>query len=587
MEMLEMLVLILQVAVLLGAIFIGIRLGGMAIGYAGGFGVVVLCLFLGMKPGAIPWDVILIIMSVIAAIAAMQLAGGLDYMVQVAEKILRKNPKYINYLAPTVTYFLTFLAGTGHTAFSMIPVIVEVAKEQNIKPSAPLSIAVVSSQIAITASPVSAAVVYMTGVLEPLGWSYPTLLLVWLITTFSACMLTAFVVSKFFPLDLSKDPVYQERLKAGLVKSANGAAHIELKKGAKLSVGIFLVGVLCVVIYATSISDVVRKPMLDSVSKNIPVYVDKELDSIKKEATSLLAFKDSEQAKLEKQNLIAPLESLKKTYLDSIPAIKANPNEVQNLQNAFATAKSEIDSIAKNEQNEKAIALIESKLDSLSNELDSILPDFVAKDGMLANLSAMVKNYIDPVRLPRDGAIMSFMLMIATLIVIFCKVETGKLLDASTFKAGMTACVCVLGVAWLGNTFVDGYREEIGELAGKLVNPKEGGYPALLAVALFFASMLLYSQAATARAIMPVVIAALGISATNADSAYILVASFAAVSALFVLPTYPTLLGAVQMDDTGSTRIGKFVFNHSFILPGIIAIVFAVALGFVVAPMFA
>lgn len=578
----EMLVLILQVAVLLGAIFIGIRLGGMAIGYAGGFGVVVLCLFLGMKPGAIPWDVILIIMSVIAAIAAMQLAGGLDYMVQVAEKILRKNPKYINYLAPTVTYFLTFLAGTGHTAFSMIPVIVEVAKEQNIKPSAPLSIAVVSSQIAITASPVSAAVVYMTGVLEPLGWSYPTLLLVWLITTFSACMLTAFVVSKFFPLDLSKDPVYQERLKAGLVKPTSGAAHIELKKGAKLSVGIFLAGVLCVVIYATSISDVVRKPMLDSVSKNIPVYVDIELDSIKNEATSLLAFKDSEQLKLEKQNLVAPLESLKKAYVDSIPAIKANPSDTQSLQNAFVTAKGEINAITKNEQNQKALELIETKLDSLSGELNTILPDFAAKDGMLANLSAIVKSYIDPVRLPRDGAIMSFMLMIATLIVIFCKVETGKLLDASTFKAGMTACVCVLGVAWLGNTFVDGYKAEIGDLAGKLV----GDYPALLAVALFFASMLLYSQAATAKAIMPVVIAALGITATNADSAYILVASFAAVSALFVLPTYPTLLGAVQMDDTGSTRIGKFVFNHSFILPGIIAIVFAVALGFAIAPLF-
>lgn len=259
----EIILLVLQVAVLLGAIFLGIRLGGMAIGYAGGFGVVVLCLVLGMKPGDIPWDVILIIMSVIAAIAAMQLAGGLDYMVQVAEKILRKNPKYINYLAPTVTYFLTFLAGTGHTAFSMIPVIVEVAKEQNIKPSAPLSIAVVASQIAITASPVSAAVVYMSGALEPFGWSYPTLLLVWLITTFSACMLTALVVSKFFPLDLSKDPVYQERLKAGLVKPSMGAQHIELKKGAKLSVAIFLIGVLCVVIYATSISDVVRKPFLD------------------------------------------------------------------------------------------------------------------------------------------------------------------------------------------------------------------------------------------------------------------------------------------------------------------------------------
>ncbi|MDY5184677.1 MAG: anaerobic C4-dicarboxylate transporter [Helicobacter trogontum] len=579
----EILVLILQVAVLLGAIFIGIRLGGMAIGYAGGFGVVVLCLLLGMKPGAIPWDVILIIMSVIAAIAAMQLAGGLDYMVQVAEKILRKNPKYINYLAPTVTYFLTFLAGTGHTAFSMIPVIVEVAKEQNVKPSAPLSIAVVSSQIAITASPVSAAVVYMTGVLEPLGWSYPTLLLVWLITTFSACMLTAFVVSKFFPLDLSKDPVYQERLKAELVKPTNGAAHIELRKGAKLSVGIFLAGVLCVVVYATSISDVVRQPMLNFVSKNIPVHVDKELDLITRDANNLLAIKDVEQLKAEKQNLATPLEMVKKVYIDSIPAIKANPNEIQKLQSAFTTAKVEIESIAKNEQNKKAIELIESRLDSLSKNLVSILPDFAKKDGVLADLSVMVKSYIDPVRLPRDGAIMSFMLMIATLIVIFCKVETGKLLDASTFKAGMTACVCVLGVAWLGNTFVDGYKEEIGNLAGKLV----GDYPALLAVALFFASMLLYSQAATAKAIMPVVIAALGINATNADSAYILVASFAAVSALFVLPTYPTLLGAVQMDDTGSTRIGKFVFNHSFILPGIIAVAFAVALGFIVVPMFA
>lgn len=581
----ETLLIILQVAVLLGAIFMGIRLGGMAIGYAGGFGVVVLCLVLGMKPGAVPWDVILIIMSVIAAIAAMQLAGGLDYMVQVAERILRKNPKYINYLAPTVTYFLTFLAGTGHTAFSMIPVIVEVAKEQNIKPSAPLSIAVVASQIAITASPVSAAVVYMTGVLEPLGWSYPTLLLVWLITTYAACMLTAFVVSKFFPLDLSKDPVYQERLKAGLVKPSAGAQHIELKKGAKLSVGIFLAGVLCVVIYATSISDVVRKPMLDYVSQNIPVYVDKELDSIKSAALAKLDIKDKTQAAQAKEQIAKPLDSIKEAYLKAQGAIKANPKgtEAQSLEAVVAQAHSELSALPSSE----AQKLAESKLGELHKNLDSILTGFAEKDGTLASLSSMVKSYIDPVRLPRDGAIMSFMLLIATFIVIFCKVESGKLLEASTFKAGMTACVCVLGVAWLGNTFVDGYKAEIGELAGKLVNPEAGGYPALLAVALFFASMLLYSQAATAKAIMPVVIGALGITAANADSAYIIVASFAAVSALFVLPTYPTLLGAVQMDDTGSTRIGKFVFNHSFILPGIIAIVIAVALGFIIAPLFA
>ncbi|OOP93687.1 anaerobic C4-dicarboxylate transporter family protein, partial [Helicobacter pylori] len=104
---------------------------------------------------------------VISAISAMQKAGGLDYLVKIAEKILRKHPKQINYLAPSVAYFLTILAGTGHTVFSLIPVIVEVSQSQNIKPKAPLSLAVVSSQVAITASPVSAAVVFMSGILEP------------------------------------------------------------------------------------------------------------------------------------------------------------------------------------------------------------------------------------------------------------------------------------------------------------------------------------------------------------------------------------------------------------------------------------
>ena len=442
----EMIMLILQIIVLLGAIFVGIRLGGIGIGYADGIGVVILGLCLGMKPGTIPWDVILIIMSVIAAISAMQLAGGLDYLVQIAERILRSNPKYINYLAPTVTYFLTILAGTGHTAFSMIPVIVEVAKEQNIKPSAPLSIAVVSSQIAITASPVSAAVVYTSGVLEPLGWSYPVLLGIWIPTTFIGCMLTAFVITLFTDLDLSKDPVYQERLAQGLVQAPIGSQNMELKKGAKLSVGIFIIGVLCVVLYATAISKVGGKPVL-----------------------------------------------------------------------------------------------------------------------------------IENVIVPRDAAIMSFMLGVATFITIFCKIEVGKVADTSVFKSGMVACVCVLGVAWLGNTFVGGYTEEIKTLAGDWVK----AVPSLLAVIFFFAAMLLYSQAATAKAITPVVIAALGISAANPGDAYMLVASFAAVSALFVLPTYPTLLGAVQMDDTGSTRLGKYVFNHAFLIPGVLAIAFSVAFGFI------
>lgn len=441
--------LILQIIVLLGAIFLGVRLGGIGIGYAGGAGVLVLGLILGMKPGNIPWDVILIIASVIAAISAMQLAGGLDYLVQIAERILRSNPKYINYLAPVVTYVLTIFAGTGHTAFSMIPVIVEVAKEQKIRPCCPLSIAVVASQIAITASPVSAAVIYMSGVLEPFGWSYPALIGIWLVTTFAGCMLTAFVMTKIQNMDLDSDPVYKERLAKGLVKIGQGAAHTELKPFAKRSVGIFLIGVLFVVLYASAIS----------------------------------------------------------------PAI----------------------------------------------------------------------GLISPVIVPRDAAIMSLMLLVATLITICCKVDISDIAsESSVFKSGMVACVCVLGVAWLGDTFVSDHTAEIKTFAADTVV----AYPALLAVVFFFAAMLLYSQAATAKAITPAIVAALGITAANPGDSGMLVASFAAVSALFVLPTYPTLLGAVQMDDTGTTRIGKWVFNHAFFIPGVLAIVFSVALGFLAISIF-
>lgn len=442
------LMVILQIIVLLGAIYIGVRLGGIGIGYAGGAGVLVLGLCLGMEPGSIPWDVILIIASVIAAISAMQLAGGLDYLVQIAERILRSNPKYINYLAPIVTYVLTIFAGTGHTAFSMIPVIVEVAKGQKIRPVVPLSIAVVSSQIAITASPVSAAVIYMSGVLEGFGWSYPALLGIWIVTTFIGCMLTSFVMTLCSNMNLDSDPVYKDRLAKGLVKAVSDETKTQLKPYAKRSVLIFLIGVVCVVLYASAIS----------------------------------------------------------------PAV----------------------------------------------------------------------GLIKPVVVPRDAAIMSLMLLVGTLITVLCKIEIGKIADCSVFKSGMVACVCVLGVAWLGDTFVSGHINEIKTLAASTVT----AYPALLAVVFFIAAMLLYSQAATAKAITPAIVAALGITAANPGDSYMLVACFAAVSALFVLPTYPTLLGAVQMDDTGTTRIGKWVFNHAFFMPGLLAIVFSVALGFVAAKMF-
>ncbi|PKG79089.1 C4-dicarboxylate ABC transporter [Shewanella sp. Actino-trap-3] len=425
--------IILEIIIVLGSIYLGARMGSMGIGFAGGLGVLILTMGLGLTPGTIPIGVILIIMSVITAIAAMQVSGGMDYLVSLAEKLLRKHPKQITFLAPVVTYFMTLFAGTGHTAFSTLPVIAEVAKEQGIRPSRPLSIAVVASQVAITASPISAAVVFFSGILEPFGVDYLVLLAICIPSTFIACMVGA-VVANLMGKPLAEDPVYQDRLAKGLIKKRD-ATHLNIKTGAKRSVMIFLTAIAAVMIYATAISE---------------------------------------------------------------------------------------------------------------------------KVGLI----------VDPV-LPRNAAIMVIMLTAAAAITIFCKLDASEISDAATFKSGMSACVCVLGVAWLGDTFVSNHINEIKDLAGTLLQSQ----PWLLSVTLFFASMLLYSQGATTKALMPAALA-IGVSPLTA------IASFAAVSALFVLPTYPTLLAAVEMDNTGSTRIGKAVFNHPFLIPGVVTIATSVLLAF-------
>ena len=171
--------------------------------------------------------------------------------------------------------------------------------------------------------------------------------------------------------------------------------------------------------------------------------------------------------------------------------------------------------------------------------------------------------------LPRNEAIMSIMLTAATVIVLACKLDAATILNTPVFKSGMSASVCVLGVAWLGTTIINHYIDDIKAASGSLLTTM----PWMLAIVLFFAAALLYSQAATAKAIMPAALA-VGVSPITA------IASFAATSALFVLPTYPTLLAAVEMDDTGTTRIGKYVFNHSFIIPGTLCIALSVAFGF-------
>ncbi|HIW96587.1 MAG TPA: C4-dicarboxylate ABC transporter, partial [Candidatus Corynebacterium gallistercoris] len=217
--------LVLHLIILFGAIILGARKGSIGIGMAGGLGVLLLGLTgINVDREQIPWDVIGIIMAVIAAIAAMQRVGGMDYLVYLAEKLLRSNPKRVTFYAPVVTYLMTLLAGTGHTAFSTLPVISEVAKEGGVRPSRPLSAAVVMSQVAITASPISAAVVLMADLLAPEGVDYLKILAVIIPATALAIIPTA-LVANMLGKPLDQDPVYQKRLEEGLVSHPDHSGY--------------------------------------------------------------------------------------------------------------------------------------------------------------------------------------------------------------------------------------------------------------------------------------------------------------------------------------------------------------------------
>ena len=173
--------MLIQLAFVLIAIIIGARLGGIGLGVLGGLGLAVLTFVFGLEPTSPPIDVMLMIVAVIAAASCMQAAGGLDLMVKWAEKLLRKNPSKITILSPLVTYVFTFIAGTGHVAYSVLPVIAEVATETKIRPERPLGIAVIASQQAITASPISAATVALLSMLVGQGFNVTLfdILMIW------------------------------------------------------------------------------------------------------------------------------------------------------------------------------------------------------------------------------------------------------------------------------------------------------------------------------------------------------------------------------------------------------------------------
>jgi len=425
--------LTLQLLFVLAAIIIGARLGGIGLGVMGGVGMAVLVFVFGLQPTSPPIDVMLMIAAVIAAAAAMQAAGGLDYLVRLAEKLLRKNPSQVTIISPLVTYLFTFVAGTGHVAYSVLPVIAEVARETKIRPERPLGIAVIASQQAITASPISAATVALLGLLTGFDITLFDILKVTIPATLVGVMIGAFL-SKKVGKELMEDPEYLHRLKQGTIKENDiKASDIKNLRNAKLSVCLFLTATALIVLFG------------------------------------------------------------------SIPALR---------------------------------------------------PSF---NGNMVDMPAIIE---------------ILMLSTCAIILLVSRIDGIAPTQGSVFIAGMQAVIAIFGIAWMGDTFINGNIAVITDSVKEFVTQ----WPWLFGIALFAMSILLYSQAATVRAIMPLGIA-LGMNP------WMLIALFPAVNGYFFIPNYPTIVAAINFDRTGTTHIGKYILNHSFMMPGMVATISAVMTG--------
>lgn len=434
----------IELLIVLLAIFVGARVGGIGLGIFGMMGLGVLVFGFGLTPGNPPIDVMLIIVAVITAAATLQAAGGLDYLVKVAEKILRKNPAMITFLAPVVCYFFTLFSGTGHIAYSLLPIISEIATDSKVRPERPLSISVIASQQAITASPISAATAALLSaeLLGDKGVTLGNILMVCIPATLVGVIVGAIAVS-FMGVPLEKDPEYLRRLREGVLDAegkSEEALSPQAAKRAKTSVIIFLIGVLSIVLFGS---------------------------------------------------------------------------------------------------------------------IDSLRPTFTV-NGQL-------------IKLGMTQVIEIVMMSTAGLMLVFAKADINKAVKGSVFIAGMQAVIAIFGIAWMGDTFFAGNIEFFKTHIEQIITQ----YPFLFSVALFVMSVLLFSQAATVRTLYPLGIA-LGIHPMA------MVAMFPAVNGYFFIPNYPTVVAAINFDRTGTTRIGKYVLNHSFQLPGFVATIVAIAVGYLI-----
>ena len=462
--------MILQLCIVLGALWVGSRYGSLALGAISGIGLAILVFGFGLKPGSPPTDVIYIIIAAVTCAGIMQASGGMDWLIQIAERLLRKHPDRITFLAPLCTFFLTVLVGTGHVVYTLMPIICDIALKKGIRPERPCGVASVASQVGITCSPIAAAVVAFVSISNANGFdiTIPQVLMI----SIPACicgLMAAAAASYHRGLDLDKDPGFLKKISDPVQRDyiyGSGATTLdkEIPNEAKRAVFIFI-GALAVIVF-------------------FAIF----------------------------QNALPAYETLR--------AVKGNNPIVVN-EDLTLTAD----------------ALVKAKI----------------------HVSGMTEFFQKP--LAMNVVIQIVMISAAALMIIFCKAAPKKAVGGPVWQSGMVAVVAIYGIAWLADTYFSNYMGEMQTMLADIV--KE--YPWSIALVFFLVSVLINSQGAVVVAMLPLAYS-LGIAGP------VLLGVFPSVYGYFFIPNYPSDIATVNFDRSGTTVIGKYLLNHSFMMPGLISV---------------
>ncbi|MCR5433658.1 MAG: anaerobic C4-dicarboxylate transporter [Bacteroidaceae bacterium] len=451
------LIMILQLLIVLLALYVGSRYGSLALGAISGIGLALLVLCFGLKPGTPPTDVIYIIIAAVTCAGIMQAAGGMDWLIQLAERLLRKHPEHVTFLAPLCTFFLTVLVGTGHVVYTLMPIICDIALKKGIRPERPCGVASIASQVGITCSPIAAAVASFVVISNENGFDINNLQVIAVTIPASLVgLMVAAACSYHRGLDLDKDPKFQARLADPKMRDymyGETASMLdrEVSPSARLSVYIFLGALGVIVLY------------------------------------SLLQILGMD---------IRPVVPTGKLAEDGTPLMK-------------------------------------------------------------------------PIGM--NIIIQIVMISAAALMIIFAKAKPKKAVSGAVWQSGMVAVVAIYGIAWLADTYFSNYLPQMQQGLQGIV----AQYPWTIALAFFAVSVLINSQGAVVVSMLPLAYQ-LGIPGP------VLLGVLPSVYGYFFIPNYPSDIATVNFDRSGTTVIGKYLLNHSFMMPGMVSVFVSTLVGMLI-----